>query len=231
MDKKLEKRIARLEKFLSKKNIKNESSEYDNTIPEHLDEMKFFDPELNNTIGFRKVYDIAKAATDFIWDQEAKMPNRGEGDSDYIEELKLASSLNPNNNPIFDKFLDSENINLNDYDSRTKRLLSTAIRKVLGKYATIHMKANGGRLSRVDRKSYFAKSKQEKYFKVSKNEDLDLEGNECLQDLDKIIESMEEFIDYWVYGIDDEDMEKLTSMIMNNFSDLRDHVIDLGDDY
>ena len=42
---------------------------------------------------------------------------------------------------------------------------------------------------------------------------------------------MEEFIDYWVYGIDDEDIEKLTSIIMSNFSDFRDHVIDLGDDY
>lgn len=83
----------------------------------------------------------------------------------------------------------------------------------------------------MDKKLESRIAKLEKYFKVSKNEELDLEGNECLQDLDKIIESMEEFIDYWVYGIDDEDMEKLTSMIMSNFSNLRDHVIDLGDDY
>ena len=83
----------------------------------------------------------------------------------------------------------------------------------------------------MDKKLEARIAKLEKYFKVSKNEDLDLEGNECLQDLDKLIESMEEFIDYWVYGIDDEDMQKLTGMIMSNFNDLRDHVIDLGNDY
>lgn len=132
----------------------------------NFDELNlFFHPDLNQTLGFDRVYDIAKAATEYVSDQQEKVDW---GDPVWVEKLKLASALNPRNNPIFDEFCKSMNINFSELDSRTAKLLSSGVRRTLGKWATAHLRANGGRLSRDDRKSYFSRSKQEKL--VSKTE-------------------------------------------------------------
>lgn len=78
------------------------------------------------------------------------------------------------------------NINFNELDSRTAKLLSSGIRRTLGKWATAHLKANGGRLSRDDRKSYFSKPKQENLLLKKRNK------NESTQDLSRLCKLIEQ---------------------------------------
>ena len=187
MDKKLEARIARLEKLVANesRNTKFEGNKV------NFDELNlFFHPDLYQTLGFDRVYDIAKAATEYVTDQQGKVDW---GDPEWIEKLKLASALNPSNNPIFDEFCKSMNINFNELDSRSAKLLSSGIRRTLGKYATMHLKANGGRLSRDDRKSYFSRARQEKLL-YRKNESIEMSPAEirAKQAIENAIDALNE---------------------------------------
>lgn len=101
-------------------------------------------------------YDVAskcdKTAADWAWDQSDKFKR---DDPEFIENLKLASSRNPRNNPLFDdlvKHLKSTGVSQKDIDA-----LKSGLIRVLASNATAMLSGYGIKLSREDRKNYFTK--------------------------------------------------------------------------
>lgn len=101
-------------------------------------------------------YDVAskcdKIADAWAWNQSDKF-NRD--DPEFIENLKLASSRNPRNNPLFDdlvKHLKSTGVSQKDIDA-----LKSGLIRVLASNATKVLASYGVKLNREDRKNYFTK--------------------------------------------------------------------------
>lgn len=93
-----------------------------------------------------------KIAADWVWDQSDKFKR---DDPEFIENLKLASSRNPRNNPLFDdlvKHLKSTGVSQKDIDA-----LKSGLIRVLASNATTMLSGYGIKLSREDRKNYFTK--------------------------------------------------------------------------